>query len=353
MSQARFNFETQFEVVVDDLMQSDLYAGIRYGLRRTDRRSIADADPFLSMAALIRVNYLASQNALRANFVRHKEVQGWSVTLIDKDEALANEGAALLKLGKKLQQEEEVIRLMEATTLSEVAYRKLKRRSYLENSPISQAERYDMRRTGLELFYRQDTSKGLIQRDNHLRYRRKVLLYEALQKHVGDPAGYIDRLPLGAERAIQRTHMRLIKDRQIAAALLDELLRLTPLYRDGKFLAEVEYSHNDLASFAERSVAMKRFVEGQFDLATRSDVEKKPMQHLGKILDLVGLRHGLVRTTKSGGAKTHHYALIASELGFLEEIVEARRVEPAWKRLNERYGFEYSDEDYDWLYKYA
>ena len=74
---ARFFFETEFEVVVDDLLQTDLYRGTRYGLQREDRQSIADSDPLLTMAALLTIKNRASLNNLKGNFIAHKETQGW------------------------------------------------------------------------------------------------------------------------------------------------------------------------------------------------------------------------------------------------------------------------------------
>jgi hypothetical protein len=88
---------------------------------------------------------------------------------------------------------------------------------------------------------------------------------------------------------VQRTHVEVIPDRQVGAALLHQILNTTPLYQNGKFKPDVSYSHGDLDAFVEVSLWFKKMVEDQFDLTLRKDFKTKPMQHLQQLPKLVGL----------------------------------------------------------------
>lgn len=60
VSPQKFNFESKFDVVVDDLLRGDLIGAIRYGLMWQDRAAIADQDPFLTMVALTTIEIYES-----------------------------------------------------------------------------------------------------------------------------------------------------------------------------------------------------------------------------------------------------------------------------------------------------
>jgi len=346
-----FNFETDFEVVVDDLMRTDLAAGIRYGFGWKDRKSIADEDPFLTMAAQITVKDRASKNNLKANFIRHKRDQGWDITLVDKKDSLAKEGAELLEDGKALSLDEEVERVMEATVLDRIAFEKLKQRLNFENSPITEKERYDLKRTSFEKFYRQPAEYMAVDRDIKRHFRSKVLLFEALQETPSSYQAFKEGLPIDKPMALQRTHVRLIPDRKVGAKLLHLILRTTPAYTDGQFITGTTYSHDDLEEFVELSLKYKELVEGQFKLTTRKDIGKKPIQHFRKLLDLIGLRHFQTNTSKVDNRKIRHYNMCILSLKIMQGIARKRSETEAWEYLNAEYGFTYTEEDNDWLYR--
>ncbi|QEE34995.1 hypothetical protein FTO60_04265 [Octadecabacter sp. SW4] len=348
-----FNFETEFEVVVDDLLRTELATGIRYGFRWRDRKSIADEDPFLTMAAQTTVKNRASKNNLKANFIRHKLDQGWDIGIVDKDDSLAQDGKQLLKDGRLRSKAEEIKKVTSATVLNHVAFEKLKRRLNFQDSPITESERYDLKRTSFELFYRADASPEMLELDISKTYRLKVLLFEALAQASKGGTEFKKKLPTDKQDDVQRTHVKVIPDRQVGAALLHLILETTPFYQNGQFNPSVTYSHGDLEAFVDLSLHFKKFVEGQFDLNLRKDFKTKPMQHMQQVLNLVGLRQEYICSTKVGSQKIRHYTLDRSALRRMQSIVDARAETAPWPSLDARHGFEYSEEDYDWLYTYT
>jgi hypothetical protein len=345
------NYETTFEVVVDDVLRSDLIGGIRYGAGFKDRITIADEDPFLTMAALLTAKYRASQNNLKRNFINHKNSQGWTVHVVDKDDDLSREGKQLIMEGDDLSFAEEVDRLTAAKVLKQNEYLELQRRLNFENSPVSEAERFHMRRTSMELFYREQISARLIAADNKGRRRGQVLLFESLREHVSDPKRFQAHIKEDATAAIKRTTIEVVPNRAIGAALLHELLSSTPFYHKGKFDVDTKYSHADLLDFAQTSIKLQRFVAGQFKLSTRRDVEKKPAQHLGAILGLVGLSHESAGSAKINGERIRYYMISADDLSSMEKIRHRRREVDDWQYLNETYSLTYSQDELAQIFK--
>jgi hypothetical protein len=348
-----FNFETEFDVVVDELLHGDLAAGIRYGFIWQDRQTIADKDPFLTMAAHTAVKNRASMNNLKANFINHKIDQGWDVEIVDKDDSLAAEGKELFRKGRAKSKEEEVGHIMAASVLNRIEFEKLKRHMNYENSPITTAERYNLKRTSLELFYRSEATEEIIDIDESGQFRSKIILFEALQKAARGGHNFKMTLPTTKDVKIQKTHVELVPNIDVGAALLFSILSSTQIFQNGKFPHDIEYTEADLKDFADISVKFKRFVEGQFDQATRRDVKTKPIQHLGQLLKLVGLHQKAGRSSKVGIKKIRHYSVVTKGIQMMEEIVTRRSVDLPWQYLDARQGFKYTDDETDWLIRYA
>lgn len=338
ISPQRFNFETDFEVITDDMLRSDLIHNVEYGFHRIDRAALADKDPFLTMAALVVSKDRASKNNLKSNFIQHKQNQGWTVNAVEKDDTLAGLGRTALDEGKLLSAQIEAQRILNARVFERHEFDAIKERIET-NDVISIAEKARFDRTHLELFYRQEASQELIQFDDFGRMRGRISLFEVLADVQGKRREILDRLESHSEKAIKKTDVAVLPDRRIGGALLDEILRTTPVYRDGEFLSDVEYSKGDFEKFAKLSRRVKRFVEGQFGVATRRDLEKKPVQHLAALLKLVGLDNDLTRTAKKDGVKTYHYQIDPNKLSAVEEVVQRRSSLKGWRSLNERYGF--------------
>ena len=72
----------------------------------------------------------------------------------------------------------------------------------------------------------------------------------------------------------------------------------------------------------------------------RSDVETKPVQQLGAVLKLVGLRLKAAGSKKRSGVKTYSYQVDARSWGRLTKVVEARRQTKSWESLYQRQGWD-------------
>ena len=353
ISPARYDFETEFDVVVDDLLRSDLYFGALYKLRWQDRRSLADEDPYLTMAALLVAKTRASLNNLKWNFVGHKEAQGWDVEIVKSDRDMADEGDEFNQLGYLINAEEHAKKILNAEVLNEVEYTTLRRQQEYENRAVTQGEWFRLERTELELFYQQAATRDLIQLDSNRRFRKLARRFASLKRHAKDPKAFRSRLKADESKALARTRVEVQHDWYVAAALLHELLSTTPFYSKGEFLPDVEYTRDDLALFAERSELLKKFTLTQLEVHTQKDVRTKPVQHLRKLLKLLGLEHAKGRQRSDGqGGKIRGYSLNPERLESMEHYARCCSVQEPWMDVNKRYGFVYDDEQVDWLLRH-
>jgi hypothetical protein len=105
------------------------------------------------------------------------------------------------------------------------------------------------------------------------------------------------------------------------------LLRLTPLLADdGRLDADAVIEAPDLALFTDTLSKKKAAIENQLGVEVQRDFRDKPVQQLGRVLGLVGLRLERVHTRNEKGKKVYAYRLAPGPLAMMKAIVEARKV---------------------------
>jgi hypothetical protein len=136
----------------------------------------------------------------------------------------------------------------------------------------------------------------------------------------------------------------VLRDLDVGAALMHELLSTTPFYSGGKFLRNVKYTSADFEAFIKKSKLLRRFVEGQFDVPTRKDINHKPIQQLVNLLKIVGLENSKTGTRKVGSKKIYYYQIQQDGLDNMCLLVSRRESVKGWDFINRTYGFEQPSE---------
>jgi hypothetical protein len=134
-------------------------------------------DPFLQMAASILSEQRASKNDLKSHFIRHKQKEGFVVEQVESDKDLMAEGKGIVARGKQLSREQYCKALLSASPLTRSGFNRVSE-ALRRGERVSEQEKASYEKTNLELFYREETSEGLIELDDRRRFRRKVTLYE-------------------------------------------------------------------------------------------------------------------------------------------------------------------------------
>jgi hypothetical protein len=105
------------------------------------------------------------------------------------------------------------------------------------------------------------------------------------------------------------------------------LLKLTPLMSEGRLNSEAVIQQSDLAEFTNVLLKHKAVIETHLGIDIRRDVKAKPVQQLGRILRLLGLRLERCGSNKREGQKTCQYRLVPKSLAGLKAIIQARKAQ--------------------------
>ena len=314
----RFRFETNLDVVKRDIMKRSLFKNVLVGYNDDGEPNYVEDDPFIEMASLIQSEQRASKNNLKDNFIRYKEKQGFIVRRIAKDANLMKEGRSIQAEGKRLSDANHIQRILDAKSLTEGSYQGVKR-AIEAGDRISEAVKAAYERTSLEHFYHRPASKELIELDDGGRYRSKVLLFE-LAFEMPDFADFQLNIEPSSDRP------RFVVSETQRAMAIRQLLQLTPLMNDrGNLNTEVTIQHDDLNTFVLTMRKYKGHFETLLGIEVRSDIQTKPMQQLGRVLKLVGLKFQNISVKKTGGIKSYAYRLDSSTMKAIKAIMEARR----------------------------
>jgi len=337
ISPACYNFETEFQVVTQDYMKDHLYDLV---LGKSPTLDMGDVDPFFRMIGMITSRERASKNNLKKNFIDLKVHQGWDVLVQEKDDDLCELGNALFKEGKKLRKTEYFNLMLNAESLNECQHLEFKQAIDRNDAQIEPEQWYSYYRTNTELFYREPVSMAILELDNMGKYSRairqleRVLIMPNIMKGDDSHTEHREQTKIGN---------KLLKNRNDGTTLLYGLLSLTPIFTNGQFNSDVIFTKDDLAKFSKAAIKMKALAELHLELTTKGDVLKKPVQHLGKVLKLIGLKQVCVKTSKHNGSKIYHYSLNTKVLNRANDILVNRRSDTDWSYVNKLHDFEYTD----------
>ena len=343
VSSAWYNFETEFQVVTQDCMKDHLYDLV---LGKSTAPDMNDIDPFFKMIGMITSRERASKNNLKKNFIDLKVHQGWDVIIQDKDDDLCDQGNAFFREGKMLRKAEYFNLMLNAETLNEWQYLEFKQTIDRNNAQIEPEQWYSYYRTSIELFYRESISTELLELDQRGKYSRAIRQLERLLVIPNFMKGDGSNTDNSEQT---KTGNKLLKNKNTGTMLLYGLLSLTPVFTDGQFNSDVVFTKDDLVKFGKAAIKMKTSAELHLELTTKGDVLKKPVQHLGKVLKLVGLKQVCVKTSKHNGSKIYHYSLNTKILNRANDILTKRKSVDSWGFVDKLHNFEKTDLEEEWM----
>ena len=135
-------------------------------------------------------------------------------------------------------------------------------------------------------------------------------------------------------------------NRNIEQLLIYELLKLTPIFDGNEFNVELTYTAASLERLAKTALKIKKLIEGQLRLTVRSDIQKKPTQFLGELLNCVGLKQQSVKKSNKGSDRVYVYLLNGDSLGEMNQIVERRKQFPdGWEFVHNLHGLQPAPRD--------
>jgi Origin of replication binding protein len=340
----RFNFETNVEAVKSDILEQALYMDLLEGYAEGVPRY--REDPFIDMAALITSQQRRSKNALRRNFVEHKQAQGYDVRWVRRDAEQRAVGLGMTRVGRVLREADRQGRLENARPLNKAEYQETL--EALEGSDsVSIEHQAAFERTAIELFYRRPISRELVQLDDGGKYRNRLL---SLERITSEPLFARFRELPGAELGENEKFVSGSLQRALA---LSRLFQRTPLFRAINpakwdslyaFDAEALVTADDLGEFISYSEEHKPQIENLLGVEVGRQLRSKPMRQLNAVLRLVGLKVEKASTRCKGEKKIRGYRLSPHALETATGILRARRSTGAWAYVYRLHGWAWDSE---------
>lgn len=309
-----FQYETNLEVVRQDLLQAKLGDSCIKGLSERGLPEGDPEDPLLDLAGAVETIRRMSVNRLLENFVAYKKAEGGMVHLVAPPED-PRVGTSILKLGRELKDEEYVQAILSAAAIEEPEAVKIGE-AIKGNLPVPYDEIRAYRRYKIERFYGVPVSRELIELDQRGRKRGEVVLFET----VTSPGLWeMCRLTYTRE-SIDADSMRLLKHRRYRATMLVKILEVAGLADDGALDIAAEIRQAQLGEFTEFMLKHKAILETVFERPLRDDLEGKAIKTLNDFLAYAGLAVTKRRTEGSRGFKSYIYGLDANRIEAMEAI---------------------------------
>lgn len=279
--------------------------------------------PMMTMVAHILSFQRASKNQLRKNFYTYKEKTGWKVTQVDYDETKSKSGTKFFKLGKKLNTKKEIEAVVNAKRFTYKQIKSITERMESNFATITQEERYGCWRDRIAKFYASEVDTKLVKLDDKSRFREKLRNFEAVSS-TEYIRGAIRNANQYMETRARRMARQLIPSHRLKQILLYEILSQTVYFKRGRFDPGVTFKSEDCSKFVQFVKQQKKMIETHLGVAVPSDIDKKPIQMIFKIIKMVGLTHWRYKPRVINGKKTYTYRVCPNRLLQLRKMCQTR-----------------------------
>ena len=337
ISPETLNFETAPEAVLRELQNTVARTDVHVAFDRGGLPIFSDHDrPYIELWSEIAATERTSKNALIDNWTALRERDGWVAIVGESGDDEQARGAAAMAEGKQLREADLAQRIVGAGDIDDMDGQRIddlnKKGALLTTQELAELEKWHLRE-----FYVQPVDEALIAFDDGARTRRHV---EMLEIMVGDAA--LNR-KIDIEQIDRDGDQRVIafdrKFRTAKAEILGRLLVSAGLLEagTGAFNVDAELRTDGLADFVAAYIADKKRIQSELGLDMRRDIEKKPVQQLGQVLNVIGASVVLSATIKTKGVKQRSYRIDGDKVVALMDVV-ARRADRRRDRWEARHG---------------
>ncbi|OAI45076.1 hypothetical protein AYO42_03470 [Rhizomicrobium sp. SCGC AG-212-E05] len=319
--QRRNSFEIELDAIKLDLVQTgDSHPAVRTWLRGVP---IIDMDhPLLALQASAYAVERASQNRMAEYFIRHKQLNGWTIQSISPQETDESWGVKqrLRRVQKELDQEF-IGGVVNAPDIDEDQWK-----NYFDRQAAGEAigpgAKHEMVRFELRHFYNDYVTAQMVEKDDYGRFREAILRYESLHIHSADQLNllaykwkaYVSK-SADLSESLGSQALRSMEAVLLASGLLDD----TGL-RGDKIV-----SMSDLSDFLAYCDERRVTIERDLGVNLREDRRRDPVKTLNMCLSQIGLRLAPLGKSRKGDSAIYRYQLDPVDLDVLRKIGMRRK----------------------------
>jgi hypothetical protein len=314
---ARYSYETNFDVIRDDLARGYWVENAVTGTDEDGRVRYDENHPLLLISAHVMCSQRASKSNLVELFRRLREASGWEIKFVDHvkmpkprksgwkeaEKSVKDRRAAGVLSAEDLS-DDEVIELYEA-----------KRRG----EKLTKKQQRQLDRGVLRMTFNVPITPELVEMNADGRLHQRVEQFRAaFDEHVAAATGEITR-KLRAKGGSQRLPKMQLG--QLVFVVMD----LSGLIQGGELDEAARIKKNDLLVFSKFCRDNQTVIEELVGFQIRDDLEKNPVRTLNQFMKLAGLSVVPSRRKRSKGRIDVEYVLEGSKLGAIRSLAAAYR----------------------------
>jgi hypothetical protein len=326
ISQTRFNFTCNVEVVKDDLARA-------YTVRRAVRgRPRADGmldynrdDPLLNICAHVTALERASKNRLVELFCQLREANGWTIERVgvrSKDSPYNR--------ARCVRREERAEMLLKAPGLNEADFLDLDIR-HSNGAALLPEERAAHEKYVFERDVGVILDDELVEMNHDGRLFERIKTFAEITKHwTGDDSENIFAWIIEPSQRPKGRLPKMTPDWLIAVLAL-----IAGLATASGFKADHVVSVGNLSKFVRACRENKTVIEEILSDVIRSDLEVKPVRQLNRVLARIGLRLHRRHSEKTDGRKVRFYALDDDQVERMTRLAKSYAAIQRQKEIDE------------------
>jgi len=308
---ARFNYETNFDVVRHNLAVHNFVPSAVQGTLSDDGEVVYDKDhPLLMITAHTTCAQRSSKKNLYKLFQKLRMANGWSIETIEKN--IIDKPDKKWSEAKRTVADKRVQGILEAKDLIDDDFLDLAMRDH-SGDKLSRVERFELERGSLSRIFNVPISEELITRDENGRLREKVNRFQMIIKiHSESPHIFKDITKLVQDK-------KPLKKTQDWVLIMVLMLSCDVFNDEGFNLAKKVVVKN-LGPFVDMCRRNQFLIEETFGIVLREDLSKNPIRQLNVILGLIGLKLVKVKRRKKSGRSNFEYVLDHAGYKFVSEL---------------------------------
>ena len=309
ISGRRFNFESNLEVIKNNILSSSLMDHLVIGYDENGP-IFEETDELLKVASLIISQQRASKNNLRDNFINLKQSEGWTIKYAKDDQFFKTIGSQKQFAGKSKTKKLYNEALMNARHLSSKEYEEIKELIQTEDE-VTRDQRLAYERTKIERFYGAELDGNILALDDVGGFRNCYYSYKLATPDENTDHYLIQQQ---METNFKTDEFSIIPYPGMKEYFMLKLLNLAGVYEVGCFKNTAIFSTKGLAEFSAYILKHKAQYENLVGKEVPIDISKKPMSTLKSILKQFGLSTSLKTKIQTKGIKTYYYKIDPKKL---------------------------------------
>jgi Origin of replication binding protein len=318
LSPQKFNFETSFEVIRDDLARAHVVPSAVTGHDDDGRLQYDKDHPLLLIYShVVRASRASKKNVLDL-FCKLREAQGWVIKHVHKADAKSRAGNRRLHNATASVEGKRMQALINAPRLSDEEFVAVHNR-LRKGEHVPRGQRFAHEKGLLERSLGTTLSPQIIQLNERGKLIEQVSLFssskgryeDSLFEHLAE-----ELIGAGTERRWRKSSL---------GELLNFLFHISGLLKDGEINADAIVSWDSLERFVSFCRSNRTIIEETIGDELRQDIGERAVMQLGALLRYAGLKLVQAKRRTAGGVQTREYRLDRARLDLMSRLASNYR----------------------------